>query len=289
VAGSPEEISALDWYHTIELPDGVVTPGFYDHRSVVRRLPIPASLAGKRCLDVASSDGFWAFEMWRRGADEVVSIDLEDQARQEWQGSGRPGPRSATASSGRWEGQEKRTRSAFELARTALGAEIDRRDLSVYDLSPETVGTFDFVFMGSLLVHLRDPAGALAAVRSVVDGQFLLFEPVLMSLSLLFPRTPLASLWQLDEPRWWLPNMAGLRRLVQSAGFEVRELGGPRAQKFGRAFPRYPPRRRPTLAEAFFWAVVRPLGVPSGWVLAEPSTPRSDQHEPERVPTLGWI
>jgi tRNA (mo5U34)-methyltransferase len=261
---------------------------------VVRRLPIPASLTGKRCLDIASSDGFWAFEMCRRGAGEVVSIDLEDVSRQEWQGasSSRRAARAPTVSSGRWEVDDARTRTAFEVARAALGADVERRDLSVYDLSPETVGTFDFVFMGSLLLHLRDPAGALLAARRVVTGQFLLFEPVLLSLSLLFPRTPLASLWQLDEPRWWQPNMAGLRRLVESAGFEVRTLGGPRCQKFGPGFARWPPRRRPTLAELFFWAVVRPLGVPSAWVLAEPASvpsPTPSRGRRQRVPLLGWI
>ena len=49
-------------------------------------MPIPASLAGKRCLDAAACEGFWSFEMARRGADEVVSVDLPDTAEQDWQG-----------------------------------------------------------------------------------------------------------------------------------------------------------------------------------------------------------
>jgi tRNA (mo5U34)-methyltransferase len=285
------EVTALDWYHTIELPGGVLTPGFYDHRPVVGRLPIPPSLSGMRCLDVGSSDGFWAFEMWRRGAAEVVSVDLDDPARQEWQGPARRDRGSVASTSGAWEGDRGRTGRAFELARSALGADVSRLDLSVYDLSPEIAGSFDFVFMGSLLLHLRDPAGALAAVRSVVAGRFLLFEPILLSLSLLFPRTPLASLWQLDEPRWWLPNRAGLRRLVEAAGFDVLSAGGPCAQKFGRGFPRRPPRRTPTLSEVLFWTVVRPLGVPSAWVLAEPPGPGtgSRARAKTRVPLLGWV
>jgi hypothetical protein len=78
-------VDALDWYHTFELPGGIVTPGLFDHRKVVGKLPIPASLAGKRCLDAASSDGFFAFEMARRGAAEVVSVDLADASAQDWQ------------------------------------------------------------------------------------------------------------------------------------------------------------------------------------------------------------
>ncbi len=30
-----------------------------------------------RALDVATFDGFWAFEMERRGASEIVAIDLD--------------------------------------------------------------------------------------------------------------------------------------------------------------------------------------------------------------------
>jgi tRNA (mo5U34)-methyltransferase len=294
VAGSPEDIAALGWYHTIELPGGIVTPGFYDHRPASPRLPWPDSLAGKRCLDVGSSDGFWAFEMWRRGAAEVVSIDLEDPARQEWQGAWATGAaREAVVSTGHWEGQENLTRRSFEAARSALGAEtIIRHDLSVYDVSPDLLGQFDFVFMGSLLLHLRDPSRALAAVRSVTTERFLLFEPILATLSVLLPRTPVASLWQLDEPRWWLPNLAGLRRLVHAAGFRVLDSGGPIAQRFGAAFPRRPPRRWPTLSELVFWSTVRPLGVPSGWTLAEPATDSPAEHArraAQRVPLLGWV
>src|SRR3954453_11189468 len=74
----------LEWYHTIELEPGVVTPGWFDTRSVVPLLPFPESLEGKRCLDVATFDGFWAFEMERRGASEVHAIDLLDPHSWDW-------------------------------------------------------------------------------------------------------------------------------------------------------------------------------------------------------------
>ncbi|MHB1891222.1 MAG: hypothetical protein ACYCUF_10125, partial [Acidimicrobiales bacterium] len=54
------------WYHTIELAPGVVTPGWFDLRTVAARAPWP-DVRGLRCLDVASSDGFLAFELERRG------------------------------------------------------------------------------------------------------------------------------------------------------------------------------------------------------------------------------
>jgi tRNA (mo5U34)-methyltransferase len=273
------ELGGIAWYHTIELGDGRVTPGFYDLRSLPARIPVPASLAGRRCLDIGSSDGFWAFEMCRRGATEVLSIDLEDSAGQEWQGrpmSVEERASQARLTSGRWEADEGRTRRAFEYARAALGVEVQRLDLSVYDVSREALGEFDFVFMGSLLLHLRDPVAALAAVREVVRGELLALEPIVLSLSALLPRTPAALLWQLDEPRWWTPNLAGLRRLVAAAGFEILQSRGPLFQRFGRGFPRRLPLRRPTLRELLFWTLVRPFGGPSACVLARPAAHAPD-------------
>ena len=83
------------WYHTIPLRDGVVTPGFFDTRTAAGRVPLPESLAGLRCLDIGSADGFWAFEMERRGASEVVAVDVADPGEQDWPlpGTAGRGPR----------------------------------------------------------------------------------------------------------------------------------------------------------------------------------------------------
>ena len=41
--------------------------------------------------------------------------------------------------------------------------------MSAYDLSPE-LGTFDFVFCGDLLLHLKDPITPVENIRSVCTG-----------------------------------------------------------------------------------------------------------------------
>jgi tRNA (mo5U34)-methyltransferase len=61
------------WYHRIELPGGVVTPGWAPVNQEAYR--IPADLTGLRVLDVGAWDGFWTFEALKRGAREVVAID----------------------------------------------------------------------------------------------------------------------------------------------------------------------------------------------------------------------
>ena len=59
--------AAGPWYHTLDLGSGVVTEGMFDLRPVVDRYGLPARMDGMRALDVGTWDGFWAFEMERRG------------------------------------------------------------------------------------------------------------------------------------------------------------------------------------------------------------------------------
>jgi tRNA (mo5U34)-methyltransferase len=253
------------WYHTFEFPGGVVSEGFYDHRGILDRFPFPESLAGKRCLDLASSDGLFAFEMARRGGD-VWSVDLDDTAEQDWQ----EGDSGLDRSGGRG-----RARGAFEIARSALNLDVERVNMNIYDVSPDELGQFDFVFMGNILLHLADPARALKAARSVTSGSFLSFEVVSLTLSLLHPRTPSAKLAAQDGAQeWWTPNVAGHRRLLRASGFEIVDSRFPIFQRFGpyrrnQPFGPIAPWRWPTpwgrhLAFHFFW---QPFGVPSTWAL----------------------
>lgn len=202
-----------EWYHTFELAPGVVTPGWFDHRGIVSKLPLPA-LAGRRCLDVGTFDGFWAFEMERRGAREVIGMDILDPSAWDWPVGSDQAVIDALD-------RRKRGGEGFEVARRALGSSVERLDCSVYDLDPERHGRFDFIYLGSLLLHLRDPVRALERVRAVCDGELLVVDAVHPVLSVLLPRTPVARLDGVGRPWWWKPNTAGLERMVWAAGFEL--------------------------------------------------------------------
>src|SRR5215212_192082 len=150
------EVERYPWYHTLELGDDVVTSGMFDHRPVLDRYPIPADLSGMRCLDVATMDGYWAFEMERRGAASVTALDLEDPEELDWPASLR----------GQDKTMDETKPQRFALAKEALGSNVERVLMSAYDLSPE-LGTFDFVFCGDLLLHLKDPITPVENIRSV--------------------------------------------------------------------------------------------------------------------------
>jgi len=213
-ASSDDLAGALDreWYHTIELAPGVVTPGWFDTRSVVSSLPFPQSLEGKRCLDIATFDGFWAFEMERRGADEVVAIDILDPRAWDWPIASPPEVIEALE-------RRKEGGRGFRVASEAINSSVQYRETSIYDLDPDEHGQFDFIYIGSLLMHLRDPVRALQQARSVCRGQLLLVDNVNFFLSLLFPRRPAGFLDGIGRPWWWAVNLAGLVRLVEAAGF----------------------------------------------------------------------
>jgi hypothetical protein len=49
------EVARYVWYHTLELPGGVVTEGMFDHRPAVDRYLLPKDLSGMRCLDVGAA------------------------------------------------------------------------------------------------------------------------------------------------------------------------------------------------------------------------------------------
>ena len=60
------------YYHTIPIGDGLTLDGLYDLRKYAKHYRLPEDLSGKKCLDVGTATGYFAFEMERRGADSVT-------------------------------------------------------------------------------------------------------------------------------------------------------------------------------------------------------------------------
>jgi tRNA (mo5U34)-methyltransferase len=259
------QVAGRQWYHTLELAPGVVTPGWFDTRAVVPKLPLPDSLEGMRCLDIGTFDGFWAFEMERRGAAEVVATDLLDPEGWDW-------PAGSSPEVIRELGERKRGGDGFRLARETLGSRVELVERSVYDLDRDDLGEFDFAYLGSLLLHLRDPVRALERVREVVSGRLLVVDVYDPLMSLLFRRRPMATLDGRGRPWWWQSNVAGVVRMVEAAGFVLDGPPGRIRMPRGSGQPRPAPRPaalasrtgRRDLANAV-------LGDPHCVILARPS------------------
>ena len=210
MSDAAERIRGLDWWHQIEVAPGVVTPGSWDLRPTAERMPWPDSLDGVRALDIGTMDGFWAFELERRGAAEVLAIDLENPARRR-----------------------------FEVAAQILASRVEYRELDVQRLDPADVGEFDLVVMGYVLQMVRDPLGALGAVRRVCRGNLLLLETVSRPLS--FLPSPVARLdARRDGREWFVFNRRGLRKALELTGFEVEAMTPVLRDRYGPPTPEEP-------------------------------------------------
>lgn len=259
-----QHIDALLWYHTIDLPGGIVTPGWFDLRPIVDVMPWP-DVRGKRCLDIGTYDGFIAFELERRGAAEVLAVDVNDHTKWDWPPDMRAtGPANLAKLAGPERG------GGFRLAAEALGSSVTLHSISIYDLDPADIGTFDVVTCGSLLLHLRDPMRALEAVRGVCGGVFLSAEQIDLPLTLRARKQPLATLNGVGSMcQWWIPNRFGHLQMLRSAGFGVDRVSRPYAIPYGANHPARTGVRR-LFDESLQRAALRGVGVPHSAALVRP-------------------
>jgi SAM-dependent methyltransferase len=219
------------WYHTLELAPGILTPGVIDLRKTAARI-LPHNLKGRRALDVGTFDGFWAFELEKRGA-EVVAIDVETIDAAQWPPNNRARLQRAVRE---WQVELGR---GFRIASEFFGSSVRRITCDVLELTPEAIGgSVDVVLVGSLLVHLRDPVLGLERVFGALepDGELYQLESISRRLTIMHPRRPVAHFQTMDTAfNWWFPNRSALRAWLRTAGFvDIRGLG-----------LHHPPQRRP--------------------------------------------
>ena len=219
------------WYHKIELPGGVTTPGWAPMSQDAYKLP--DDLTGKRVLDVGAWDGYWTFECLKRGAEEVVAIDDFSDV------SVRVDPNKFPP----WH--------TFDLCRDALGLDptrCPRHEALVYDVTEDRFGRFDLVLLFGVLYHCRYPMLALDRLSAVCDGDIIIesatcdfFSPyesaaaiaaagdaqVIQGVSghgksMVLEFYPNDQLGQ-NPTNWWAPTTQCLAAMVRAAGWDGGE------------------------------------------------------------------
>jgi tRNA (mo5U34)-methyltransferase len=156
---SPEaiaEMHSMEWYHRIDLGDGVTTPGpDWGHLwGPIRAEMSKEDFHGKSVLEVGCWDGMWSFEAERLGAKRVIATDIPSQRSYSEQG-----PRTLL------------------FAKQHLGSDVEYREASVYDLDQLFEDAFDIVIFYGVLYHLRYPQLGVAKIRNVLKtGGLLLLE-----------------------------------------------------------------------------------------------------------------
>jgi tRNA (mo5U34)-methyltransferase len=206
------------WWHEIEVAPGIVTPGDDSNRMklpILDRIGLPREMSGLRALDIGCSDGYFTFEMERRGAS-VLAMDFVPE-----------------------------TYTGFATARGILGSDAGYVMDNVYNLSSDKHGMFDVVLFMGVLYHLRKPLAALDAIRSVmrtggqllvgtmmIDEYFLLPDGRVTTLAEVNPLLLNVPLWQAypgdslngDFTNASAPNRRALEVALSEAQFRVEQL-----------------------------------------------------------------
>ncbi len=181
-------------YHSLQLPDGTVIPGLIGIPELEKRIasfPIPASLHGRRILDVGAASGWNSFAMAARGAS-VTAVDCVEFEE-------------------------------LTALRQIITPEIDYRILDVDELSPTELGTFDHVLFLGVLYHLRHPLLALERICSLTTESAWVESFVSDPVDGMSDACSL-EFYEIDElggqiDNWYGPTARCLTALCRAAGF----------------------------------------------------------------------
>src|SRR5215469_8003170 len=186
------ELDTRAWWHSFDLPDGRHIAGVNPIDGMRRRInqfPIPEDLAGKRVLDIGAWDGWFSFEMERRGAS-VVALDSAKNTR-------------------------------LLEAKSLLGSRIDYHVGDICRLTSKDLGTFDIVLFLGVLYHLKHPLLALENICGMCRDMTCIESFVTDSTT---EGIPSMEFYETAELRgqldnWCGPNIACLLAFTRAAGF----------------------------------------------------------------------
>lgn len=146
-----EKLSNYSFYQSIDLGDGITTPGgrLGPKQQQVLAYINSLDLTGKRVVDLGCANGLFALAAEKRGASEVFAVDHTKQ----------------------------NIDGLNEVILPHLGSSIKPIQANVMDFTADKYGQFDLVIFAGLLYHLRYPFSALRIIRDLVsDGGKLILE-----------------------------------------------------------------------------------------------------------------
>jgi len=202
-----DEMNRINWWHSIDLGNGVITPGKKGGCKDIRKhatteYGMPQDLTGKTVLDIGTWDGGYAFEAERRGASKVVAIDINQNK------------------------EYAEPNAGFVFAHKALKSEVLFMPLSVNDMrfNEQFDERFDVVLFYGVLYHLDDMFGAIQNIRRWCKGICLCETAVTINPILRGSTVPIAEFghgYGKDNYNRWYPNEACIRKMAIDAGFKA--------------------------------------------------------------------
>lgn len=222
------------WYHTVDLGNGLVTPGDYDFRGQLPAFHFPANMAGMKVMDVGSATGFFAYEFEKRGAD-VTSVELP--SLEDWdilscdRDSLRQKLMAFFKASTPEEAYKKHLDGPFQFCHTALNSRVKRCFSPIYDLGQTKIGKtkFDFIYAGDILLHLFSPLKALDVLSELCQGS------LMVTIDVPFPggqeNLPMMAYMggfnrETDSRTWWTLSPVCVEQILKRMGFETVQVVG---------------------------------------------------------------
>jgi 2-polyprenyl-3-methyl-5-hydroxy-6-metoxy-1,4-benzoquinol methylase len=218
------------WYHTFWFDNGFVQHGDYDIGLDIMHYGFPKDMNGMSVLDVGTGSGWFATYFEQLGAN-VTTVDARGYCdfdvfgRYTYQDvmTEKAGP-DRILPDGRPIYYSPVSRG-FWIMKDLLGLKAEYVNARIYDIRPELFGgkVFDLVFAGAVLMHLRDPIGALMALRSVCRNRI-----IANAIPFLAPDADRPAQVMLissaDKISWWAPNRQCLKQWFLAAGFDRVEV-----------------------------------------------------------------
>lgn len=213
------------WYHSYYFDNGFIQQGDYDIGLDVADYRFPQDMSGMSVLDIGGGSGWFAAYFEQRGARVTVTdargyCDFDVFGRDSYAdvASEKPAPDRllpdgravyySPVSKGLW------------IMKDILRLKTEYVNARVYEICPGLFAgsKFDLVFMGSILMHLRDPIGALRAAHSVCNH--LLIATTYMSFTMPLEKPVMRMRENAgDGIGWWVPNRRCLVQWLKGAGF----------------------------------------------------------------------
>lgn len=164
-------LADCDFYHTVDIPGHGAVQGQWDLRGREADYLGHTPLAGKSVLEIGPASGHLSFWMEAQGADVTVFDLSEDGA---WDFVPFRGL-DLEAENARRRQHLRRLQNSWWFLREARAAKAQAIYGTVYDIDP-SLGAFDVVTLNSVLLHLRDPMGAMIKAASVCGRTLVVTE-----------------------------------------------------------------------------------------------------------------
>ncbi len=220
-----EEVArSSHFYHSFDLSNGVHIAGDWDMSVDIDAYRLP-DVRGKRVLDIGPASGWFSYYLESLGADVTVvetrgygDFDVYGEDRY----TGAQGREADRVVDGHpvWFGPVS---PSFWAMHEILDSKVKLVNGRIYEVGPDMFPEpFDLVLVLALLVHLRDPIGALRAAHSVCkpDGRCIATASTWAEQDKSTTPMQMLPYTSIDKISWWVPNKVAFAHWFKAAGFK---------------------------------------------------------------------